>query len=202
MGGVGTRAARIVIDVLRTSSTIVAAFHSGARAVKPVIHPLEGLELGKDGYITVGEYRGRKLPGYDFHNSPSQLMGRDLSGKRIALCTTNGSFALISSGEAYIGCFMNASYVAELDATPYPVGRLGKPAIEDDLCAHAILAERHGLTVDYARIEEMITGEFENYVEREDREIPHEDLELCLSFNEYNILPYYNGREVLPSNSK
>lgn len=179
---------KIIIDVFRSSSTIVAALHSGAESIKPVLSPEEGLKLGEKGYITVGEYKGKKLPGYDYHNSPSKMLELDLEGKKIAMCTTNGTLAILNSPECFIGCFMNAKYVSKLNAIPYPVGRLGKFAIEDDLCAHVILAERYNLNPDYKNIKENIITL--------GRKIPKEDLELCLSFNEYLIIPYYDGIEI------
>jgi 2-phosphosulfolactate phosphatase len=187
---------KIIIDVLRSSSTIVAAFYSGVESIKPVLRPSEGLELKNEGYITVGEYKGKPLEGYDFQNSPSQMLDLDLRGKKIALCTTNGSGRIIESPNSYIGCFMNAKFVANLDAIPYPVGRLGSHAIEDDLCALVITAERYDINVDIEKIKDSITKKFNDYVTKEGRAIPKRDLDICLTFNEFPILPYYNGHDI------
>lgn len=175
----------------------MAALYSGAEAVKPLLHPLKGLELGEEGYVTVGEYRGKKLSSYDYNNSPSEMLNQNLKGKKVAICSTNGSLAIVESPGSYVGCFMNLKYMAEVNAVPYPVGRLGNFAIEDDLCAHSILALRHGIDLDYEGVKKKITERFQGYL-REGREIPMEDLEVCLQPNSYPLVPYYDGDEVRP----
>lgn len=83
----------VVVDVLRSFTTAAIALAKGACAV----YPVEGVDgamslLGRgDHPVTVGAVAGGDpMPGFDFGNSPSQLMQADLAGKTILLSTAAG----------------------------------------------------------------------------------------------------------------
>ena len=83
----------VVIDVLRSFTTAAVALSRGATAV----YPVEGVAkatalLGKlPDPVSVGAVGGGDpLPGFDFGNSPSQLMRADLAGKTVVMTTAAG----------------------------------------------------------------------------------------------------------------
>lgn len=83
----------VVIDVLRSFTTAAVALAKGARA----IYPVEGLAMAIalqeriPGAISVGAIGGGDpAPGFDFGNSPSQLMQADLAGKNVVMSTAAG----------------------------------------------------------------------------------------------------------------
>ena len=102
----------IVVDVLRASSTIVAALASGAKEVIPVEDADKALALGKKlGAVTIGERHGVKIGGFDYNNSPSEMLGADIKNKTIVMTTSNGTRAMVEGG--IVGSTLNAGAVAE-----------------------------------------------------------------------------------------
>ena len=83
----------VVIDVLRSFTTAAVALAQGASA----IYPAEGVAAAMvltgriQDPVSVGAVvGGDPAPGFDFGNSPSQLMQADLAGKNIVLSTAAG----------------------------------------------------------------------------------------------------------------
>ena len=83
----------VVIDVLRASTTIVAALQNGAREIVPVANVEFGVKIsgGMFGGQTLlgGERNTRKVEGFALGNSPLEYTREVVSGKTIILYTTN-----------------------------------------------------------------------------------------------------------------
>ncbi len=102
----------IIVDVLRASSTIVAALWEGAREVIPVEDAGEALALGKKlNAVLVGERNGVKLEGFDHNNSPSEMIPADIKDRTVVLTTSNGVKVMVEGG--IVGSTLNAGAVAE-----------------------------------------------------------------------------------------
>lgn len=83
----------VVIDVLRSFTTAAVVLARGARAIYPVEHVAEASALlGRVPYpVSIGAVGGGDpVPGFDFGNSPSQLMDAELSGKSVVMTTAAG----------------------------------------------------------------------------------------------------------------
>lgn len=70
----------VVIDVLRAFTTAAYAFAAGIEEIE-VVATVEKA-LARPGF-RMGEVGGRLIPGFDHNNSPSQLIGRKLSGRAV-----------------------------------------------------------------------------------------------------------------------
>jgi 2-phosphosulfolactate phosphatase len=134
----------IVIDVLRASSTIVAALDSGFASVIPVATKEEAFALQSANTLTAGEWHSKQIEGFDFNNSPYALKNRNNTGKHLVLMTTNGTRAIEKAARAdrlLIGCFLNASACIkaairrEVDITIFCAGTRNEFALEDGLAA-------------------------------------------------------------------
>lgn len=102
----------VTVDVLRASSTTVAALWAGAKEVIPVEDADEALALGKKmGAVLVGERNGVKLEGFDHNNSPSEMLGADIKDKTVVMTTSNGVKVMVEGG--IIGSTLNVGAVAE-----------------------------------------------------------------------------------------
>ena len=106
-----------VIDVLRGSSTTVAALAAGAPLVIPVAKLEEALELARRlGAILAGERGGRKLPFCDLGNSPAEML-RAKPSRPVVLTTTNFTrYVELAKGggrTVIAACFLNLSAAAE-----------------------------------------------------------------------------------------
>ena len=153
----------VVIDVLRASSTIVAALAAGAQAIYPVVSTEEAIKLatslGREDALLAGERRGLKVEGFDLGNSPREFTPEAVGGKRVVMSTTNGTRALgaVDGAEhVLVASFLNLSAVAAAcaDAERLAVvcaGREGRFSIDDTLCAGMLLSrlkERLGVTLE------------------------------------------------------
>ena len=60
----------VVIDVLRATSAICAAFDNGVKSMIPVSTIEEAREYKEKGYLVGAERKGQIVEGFDFGNSP------------------------------------------------------------------------------------------------------------------------------------
>ena len=87
----------VVIDVLRSFTTAAVALANGARAIYPVdgIAMAIALQGRMKNTVSVGAIGGGDpAPGFDFGNSPSQLIDAELNGKNIVMSTAAGVHGL------------------------------------------------------------------------------------------------------------
>lgn len=145
----------IVIDVLRSSTTVVAALANGAREVIPVGSIESAVKISGSlfGDVTLrgGERNGRIIQGFNLGNSPLEYTEATVRGKSIIFCTTNGSLAMVKSRYARtmaVAAFVNMSAVIEFiqglnsDVLVLCAGRpvaLGGFSLEDVVCAGMII---------------------------------------------------------------
>ena len=83
----------VMIDALRASVTITCALVAGASRVIPVLTIEEAQTLREQrGFLIAGERGGAKIAGFDFGNSPTEMLAswNQLSGQTLVLTTGNG----------------------------------------------------------------------------------------------------------------
>jgi 2-phosphosulfolactate phosphatase len=141
----------VVIDVLRATTTMVAALAHGARGIFPTASAEEAVRLaaslGREDTLLCGERRGVQIEGFDLGNSPGEFTTEMVMGKRLAMTTTNGTLAFSRAFEAerVLACaFTNLGAVAEAvrgeDAlVVLCAGRQGRFSLEDAVCAGHLL---------------------------------------------------------------
>lgn len=141
----------VVIDVLRASTTIIAALAAGARNVHPCRDVAEAVRIAaqlEPAVVLGGERDGLRIEGFHLGNSPREYTSEVVGGKNIVFTTTNGTLAMESCREAdrvLIGAFANQSAVVEALATQPQVdlvcaGTHGEVTREDVLFAGAVVA--------------------------------------------------------------
>jgi 2-phosphosulfolactate phosphatase len=140
----------IVIDVLRATSTMIAALGSGCRAILPVETVLQAKELQKPDDLLGGERFCKKIPGFHFGNSPNEYTKAAVQGKRIILTTTNGTRGIqkaLKADHVLAGALTNGGACAKAavdykrDIVILCAGTQDVFSLEDGLCAGLILDE-------------------------------------------------------------
>ncbi|MBQ0016873.1 MAG: 2-phosphosulfolactate phosphatase [Bacteroidales bacterium] len=141
--------AAVAVDVLRATTSICAAMHAGASIIVPVEHLDDLPSYREQGYSLAVERDGKKLMGADCGNSPTEYMQMDLTGQRLAYCTTNGTRCILNASacaeRTFIGCFANLSALASklIQEAPHVVilcsGWRQNPSIEDTLMAGVLV---------------------------------------------------------------
>lgn len=137
----------VVIDVLRATSAICAAFDNGIKSIIPVPTVEEARAYQAQGYLAGAERKGKIVDGFDFGNSPYSYMKPELKGKEIVLTTTNGTKSLDVAKDAEIvvvGSFLNLDtlchWLEQQDKNVLCLcsGWQDKFNLEDTICAGAI----------------------------------------------------------------
>lgn len=137
----------VVIDVLRASSAICAAFANGAGRIIPVADVSTAKEYKSKGFLVAAERDGFILDFADFGNSPFNFTAERVKGKTIVYSTTNGTGIINASSGSYktvIGSFLNISALAgwikrhDKKVLLFCAGWKNRFNIEDTLCAGAI----------------------------------------------------------------
>lgn len=107
----------VVIDILRATSAMVAAFESGVDRIIPVGTIEEAAQyINRPGYIAAAERNGEVVEGFAYGNSPLAYLGQDLRGKTIVMTTTNGTKAIGLAQHArklVVGSFLNLSALSD-----------------------------------------------------------------------------------------
>ena len=79
----GAVGAVVVVDVLRAFTSAAYAFAAGACRIWLVQSVEEALAMkaAHPGLLAMGEDLGRRVPGFDFSNSPAEVARADLGGR-------------------------------------------------------------------------------------------------------------------------
>ncbi|WP_455964408.1 2-phosphosulfolactate phosphatase [Cloacibacillus porcorum] len=138
---------RIVVDLLRATTQITTFFDGGGSVLVPLKEVEAAFEmkerLGKDWKI-MGERGGLPAPGFDFGNSPLELLEAGVPEFAI-ITTSNGTRALMRAaegcGRVLAGCARNAEAVcwdalcSGNNVGIICAGRNGEFSLEDTVCA-------------------------------------------------------------------
>jgi 2-phosphosulfolactate phosphatase len=193
----------VIIDVFRAFSVECYAIDSGAAKIIAVGEVAEAFELKKR-YIKavlVGERFEKKIEGFDFGNSPTEIIKADLAGKTVIHTTTAGTNGLVNASNAdsiITGSFVNASAVARYirAAAPAHVSlvamgyRAHESADEDLLCAEYLEALIKGRKVDFEpRIANLRITSGKRFFKPENIDFsPPTDFFLCTMINRFNFV--------------
>ena len=193
----------VVIDVFRAFSVACYAFANGAEKMLLVADLEKAFDLKKrDPHsVLLGERRGKKVDGFDFGNSPTEIESVDFSGKTIVHTTTNGTAGVVAAGraeEVVTGSFANASAVcryiryrkpAEVSLVAMGVFNRERRE-EDELCSDAIAGLLNGISPDMQTIRRQLRhckGARKFFIPKK-YWAPERDFELCLTANKFDFV--------------
>lgn len=216
----------VVIDVLRTSTTVATALMNGARAVVPVSDRGEAARMAAsmDPATTLlgGERGGVTIEGFHLGNSPREYDADTVGGRTIIMSTSNGTATVARStaaAEIVIGGFVNASAVVNYviakgrDVTIVCAGWMNRVSLEDTLCAGLLIdlmgPVQPGIPeTDSAHIARVLYGHDRtsvadriascNHARRLDRLGHHDDIAICSAIDSIPVVPtFVDSRLVL-----
>jgi 2-phosphosulfolactate phosphatase len=193
----------VIIDVFRAFSTACYAFGNGIQRIYPVGDLAEAYRLKEQnpGYLLVGERNEQKPEGFDFGNSPSQLLNADLNGKTMVHTTSSGTQGIANAthaDEIITGSFVNAKaivdYIRKQNPEKVSLVCMGYscqyPTDEDTLLAVYVKNELEGKPNDFqAMVEQLRKGDGARFFAPEKQEwAPVADFDLCLSLNRFGFV--------------
>ena len=202
-GAKKARGLTVVIDVFRAFSTACYVFAAGAEKIIPVEHVEEVLRLKEtlDNVVTLGERFERKVPGFDFGNSPTHIVNQDFTGKTIVMTTSSGTKGIANAtgaDEILTGSFVNAGAIIRYIRQKNPavvslvcMGYEGRyPTQEDTFLAEYVRDKLQGIKPDFAKMKEMLAvGDGARLLDPVNHEwSPASDFELCLDPNRFDFI--------------
>jgi 2-phosphosulfolactate phosphatase len=193
----------VIIDVFRAFSTACYAFGNGIQRIYPVGDLEKAYQLKRQhpDFILVGERNEQKPDGFDFGNSPSQLLEANLNGKTMVHTTSSGTQGIanaIHADEILTGSFVNAEAIVEYIRKKNPAKvslvcmgySCQYPTDEDTFLAVYIKNELEGVSNDFqAMVEQLRNGDGARFFSAEKQEwAPTADFDLCLSLSRFNFV--------------
>jgi len=189
----------VVIDVFRAFSTVCYLYGQGAEKVLAAATPEDAFAFRKQDprVILAGERQEKKITGFDFGNSPSEVLKHDLTGRTVVLTTSAGTLGLVSAGNAsglLTGSLVNAGaivqYIRQKNPETVSLVAMGYnaviPADEDRMCARYIEAKLMKSQVRPDLMEQSIrNGTGSRFFDPENLNSPEEDYHLCLDIDRF-----------------
>jgi 2-phosphosulfolactate phosphatase len=171
----------VVFDILRATTSIIAALANGADSIIPVEEISEAVSLRRHSpeLLLAGERAGLRILAdqtgsidFDLGNSPREFTRDRVAGKTIVITTTNGTRALRACAHArttLVSAFLNLRATIDWLRANKPqhlilvcAGTHDEPALEDLLAASAVCGElwdryRDGHVSDSAQIARSVS---------------------------------------------
>lgn len=193
----------VIIDVFRAFTTACFCFAGKAKAVYPVGEVEQAFALASklDNTLLIGERNGKKLPGFDMGNSPSEVISTELKDKNVIHTTHAGTQGLVNAHQADIvltGALVNARATAEYIKSHQPdtvsLVRMGwkaeNPTDEDDICAEYLSALLTNQAFDVAGIEPFLrqSANSQRFFDPEENGSPAADFDSCLKIDHFDFV--------------
>ena len=193
----------VIIDVFRAFSVGCYAYDSGAVRIIATAEVDEAFAL-KQKYsnsVLVGERNEKIIEGFDFGNSPTEIIKADLHGKTVIHTTTAGTQGLINAVNAEIvitGSFVNAGavvkYIKAINPEHVSLVAMGYRAAfsaqEDLLCAELIKSSLFDKDYSYEeKISSLKNTSGRRFFNPENIKFsPPTDFFLCTMVNKFNFI--------------
>ena len=193
----------VVIDVFRAFSTACYVFAAGADKIIPVEHVAEAIELKRilKDVVMLGERNERKVPGFDFGNSPTHILNQNFGGKTIIMTTSSGTRGIANAtlaDEIITGSFVNAEAIINYIRQKNPaelslvcMGYEGRyPTQEDTFLAEYVRDKLQNKETDFEKMKQILrTGDGARLLDpANDEWSPSSDFELCLDHDRFNFV--------------
>jgi 2-phosphosulfolactate phosphatase len=193
----------VIIDVFRAFTVECYVYDAGAAQILATSEVDEAFRLKKiySNSLLVGERDEKKIPGFDFGNSPTEIIKTNLLGKTIIHTTTAGTQGLINSVNAetvITGSFVNAGavvkYIKYLDPKIVYLVAMGyratQSAEEDILCAKLISDRLKGKNnITEKEIDDLQNSSGKRFFNKSNIDFsPPTDFFLCTMTDRFNFV--------------
>jgi 2-phosphosulfolactate phosphatase len=193
----------VIIDVFRAFSVACYAYSAGVNKIITTSRVPEAFRLKQEypDSVLAGERNEKKIEGFDFGNSPSEIIRGDIKGKTLIHTTTAGTAGLANALNADVlltGSLVNAGAVAQYIKTVKPAHvslvamgyRATISAEEDLLCAEIIASRlRNENMITGDRIKDLVNTSGKRFFNPENEQFsPPSDFFLCTMINRFNFV--------------
>jgi 2-phosphosulfolactate phosphatase len=193
----------VIIDVFRAFSTACYASDAGAVRIIATSEVQRAFELrySYQNCVLSGESDEKNIEGFDFGNSPTEMIKADLSGKTVIQTTTAGTRGLINAVNADVlltGSIVNADAVTRYIKALNPeivslvaMGYRGTISSEEDfICAEMIKSGLEDRETDFnKRISDLRYGAGKRFFDPGNLHFsPPTDFFLCTMKNRFSFI--------------
>lgn len=159
----------VVIDVFRAFTTAAYVMGNGAERIYPVGSLEEAFQLREENpdWVLMGERSGVPVKGFDYGNSPYQVLDVDFSGKTVVQTTSAGTQGIVlakDADEIILGSFVMADaivrYIRERNPEIVSLVAMGwggnAKSLEDELLADYIEKSLNDGIPDFSEMKHKI----------------------------------------------
>jgi 2-phosphosulfolactate phosphatase len=202
-GARNARGVAVIIDVFRAFTVACYAIDAGAVKIIATADITEAFKLKKKykNSVLVGERDEKKIDGFDFGNSPTEIIKENLTGKTVIHTTTAGTQGLVNATNADLvitGSLVNAGavirYIKSVEPTHVSLVAMGYRAFlsagEDLLCAEIIAKGlKNESFPSETRIAELQISSGKRFFNPSNIDFsPPTDFFLCTMINKFNFV--------------
>jgi 2-phosphosulfolactate phosphatase len=203
----------VAIDVLRAFSSAAYAFGNGAQRIllTSSVEEAFGLRHRFPDHLLMGEVDGWPIPGFDFGNSPSELIRQNLQGCSLIQRTSAGTQGIVRSKRAlallaasFVTARATANAIRQIGIQPvnfvitghgprrWEYAELGEEVIfgdEDIACADYLGLRLQGETPEPSPFLERVasSGAGKIFASPDAPAYLKEDLELCMAIDRFDF---------------
>lgn len=202
-GAASARGIAVIIDVFRAFSFECYGFDAGASGITATNNVNAAFDI-KGSYrkaVLAGERGEKKIEGFDFGNSPTEILMADIKGKHIIHTTTAGTNGLINATGAdtvlagsFVNAWATAEYIRSLRPRHVSLVAMGyratESAEEDLLCAEYMESLLQGRSPDIReKIDKLRNTSGKRFFRTENLDFsPPTDFFLCTIINRFSFV--------------
>jgi len=212
----------VVVDVLRATSAICAAFMNGVKHIIPIGKVEEARAMKQKGFKVAAERDGIVLDFADFGNSPFNFTPERVKDQEIVYSTTNGTQAIqmaASCKAVAVGSFLNLDALGgwlvdqKCDVVIFCAGWKNRFSLEDTVFAGALAAylmnsgsyaTKCDSTLAAIDLWSLAKDDLHGYIlkaaqkERLAKNGLDDCIEYCHTPNQTNVIPVLEGDKLIP----
>ncbi|MCK3683538.1 2-phosphosulfolactate phosphatase [Maribellus sp. YY47] len=193
----------VIIDVFRAFSTACFAIDKGIEKIYPLGEIATAYQMKSEHpeFLLVGERNEQKPEGFDFGNSPFQLMNATFTAKTMLHTTSSGTQGIVNATNAkeiLTGAFVNADAIVRYIRTKNPAivslvcmgYACQRPTDEDTLCAQYIKNALEGRENNFPEMVKTIkAGNGARFFDPAKQSwSPENDFHLCTQLSRFNFV--------------
>lgn len=189
----------IVIDVFRAATLDAYILAQGAKFIIPVVSKENAFELKRknQNFILVGEHEGYKINGFDYGNSPSEILNVDFHNKIVVHRSSQGTQGInlaLRADEIILGSFVTFSaihkYVVSKNPKEISLLAMAGRNSDDSEFADAFINSIGGKLPKMKEIKSKLKSHphMALFLNPNIHEFPKKDFDLCLELNKFNFV--------------
>jgi 2-phosphosulfolactate phosphatase len=193
----------VVIDVLRAFTTAAYIINNGAEKIIPVasIEEAQKLKSKNPEFLLIGERDGIKIEGFDYGNSPAEIVDKDFTGKIVIQTTSAGTQGVANATDAteiILGSFVClqaiVNYIKWINPSVVTLVAMGDRGVEktdeDELCAQAIKDLLLSNKADFEEMKSLLKNskDAQKFFDMTKTEFNEKDFYLAMDLSRFNFI--------------